>query len=111
MGSFERKIIDTYDDFLTYWSVANSLALARQIGLWQTSYMAKYPELLEKMVHNYEEENLDWREVAREKVFPDLSDNLQLMHEARENILAIYGPICTKAYKALRLDFLISLVI
>jgi len=111
MGSLERKIIDTYDDFLTYWSFANSLDLAQQIGLWQTSYMAKYPELLEKISHSYEEEDLDWKEVAKEKVFPKLRDNLQLMHEARENALVIYGPICTKAHAVLRLDFPMTLVI
>jgi hypothetical protein len=105
------QIIDTFDDFLNYWSVANSLDLDQQIRLWQGSYMVKYPELMEKVIHGYEEENLDWREVAREKVFPKLSDHLQLMHEARENILAIHGPIFTKAHNVLRLDFPISLVI
>lgn len=111
MKNFQQKIIDTYKNFRTYWSVASSKTLNQQIELWQTSYMAKYPKLLEKQVRSYEDEGWNWREIARDKVFSKLTDNLPLMHEARENILATYKTICTKAYQALKLDLDIIFVI
>ncbi len=105
MKRFQPKIVDTYEDFLIYWSSATSAPLDQQIELWQTSYMAKYPQLLEKQIRNYADEGLDWREVARERVFPKLAERFPLMREARENILAVYKPVCVKAYQKLRLDF------
>lgn len=105
MKTFQPKIVDTYDDFLVYWSSINLAPLDQQIELWQTSYMAKYPELLEKQIQSYEDEGLDWRKVAKERVFPKLAERLLLIREARENILTVYRSVVTKAYQRLRLDF------
>lgn len=111
MKSFKPKIVDTYEDFLIYWLSANSAPLDQQIELWQASYMAKYSALLEKQIQNYEEENLDWREIAKEKVFPNLPERLPLMREARKNILSVYKPVCMKAHQKLELDFAMTFVI
>jgi hypothetical protein len=110
MKSFQPRIIDTYEDFVTYWSSVRSAPLDRQIELWQTSYMAKYSELLEKQIRSYEDEGLDWKEVAK-RVFPRLAEHLQLMQEARENILAVYKLVCMKAYQKLKLNFDMVLVL
>ena len=72
------KIIDTFDDFLTYWSEAREKPLGRQIERWRAAYIAKYPELLAKQVRDYESQGLDWREIAREHVFPWLAGRLPL---------------------------------
>lgn len=111
MKSFKPKIVDTYEDFLIYWSSANSAPLDQQIELWQASYMAKYSALLEKQIQNYDEENLDWREIAKEKVFPNLPERLPLMREARKNILSVYKPVCMKAHQKGELDFAMTFVI
>ncbi len=42
--------------------------------------MEKYPELLRKQLENYEGEGLDWRTIAREKVFSRLSENILMMN-------------------------------
>jgi len=104
------KIIDTFPDFLTYWSSACSRSLHEQIELWQTSYMKKYPELMQKQVKCYEDENIDWRKVAG-KIIPTLPCRLPLMQKARGNIKAICKSICLKASQRLELDFNITLVI
>ncbi|MBO3753987.1 MAG: hypothetical protein FGF53_03805 [Candidatus Brockarchaeota archaeon] len=103
-------MIDTYEDFLTYWYTASSMDMEHQIHLWQTSYMEKYPELLRKQLENYEGEGLDWRTVAREKVFPRLSENILIMNKTRKNILTVYEPVCRRAYDMLQLDFDMILV-
>ncbi|MEM3712773.1 MAG: hypothetical protein QXR97_04475 [Thermoproteota archaeon] len=109
--SSKVKMIDTYEDFLTYWSTASSMDIERQIYFWQMSYMEKYPELLRKQLENYEDEGLDWRTVAKEKVFSKLSEYIPLMSEARKNILTVYEPVCRRAYDMLQLDFSMILVI
>jgi len=73
--------------------------------------MAKYSELLEKLTQSYEDEDLDWKEIARNRVFPKLAEHLPCMREARENILAVYKSVCMKAYQKLKLDFDIVFVI
>ena len=104
------EILDTYQDFLAYWMRASFKNLDEQVKLWQTSYMKKYSELLNKQVQNYEEENMDWREVAK-KIFPKLPQRFQLLRKARDNILGVCKSIYLKASKRLELDFDIFFVI
>jgi len=104
------EILDTYQDFSDYWIYACSKSVDEQIRLWQTSYMKKYPELLDKQVQCYKTENIDWQEIAK-KVFPTLPTRLRLMQKARNNILASYKSICAKASQRLELDFNIALVV
>ena len=105
MNARRWRIIDTFDDFLAYWSDVRQEPLDRQIERWRTSYMAKYPELLAKQVRDYEGQGLDWREIAREHVFPWLAERLPLMREARDNLLSICGPTCEQASQVLGFDF------
>jgi len=104
------EILDTYPDFLDYWMRASSKNLNEQIKLWQNFYMRKYSELLKKQVQNYEEENMDWRAVAK-KIFPKLLQRFQLLKKARDNILRICEPIYAKASNMLKLDFDVFFVI
>jgi hypothetical protein len=104
------EILDTYEDFLAYWMRASFKDLNEQIKLWQTFYMKKYPELLNKQVQNYEEENIDWREAAK-KIFPRLPQHFQLLRKARDNILGVCRSIYVRALKMLKLDFGIVFVI
>ena len=104
------EILDTYPDFLDYWMRASSKNLNEQIQLWQNFYMRKYSELLKKQVQNYEEENRDWRAVAK-KIFPKLLQRFQLLKKARDNILRICEPIYAKASNMLKLDFDVFFVI
>ena len=104
------KIVDTYPDFLAYWMHARSKNVNDQIILWRTSYMEKYAELLDKQVKNYEEENVDWKEVAR-KIFPLLRNRLKLMRQAKDNILVLCKAVFAKASERLALDFDIVFVI
>ncbi|MBC7250754.1 MAG: hypothetical protein H5T62_10775 [Anaerolineae bacterium] len=105
------RIIDTFADFLTYWSTAQTESLPRQIELWRTSYMSKYPELLSKQVQDYENQDLDWRKVAEEHIFPRLAERLPLMRQARQHLLHLCGPIYARAAQVLGLDFEVIFVI
>jgi hypothetical protein len=82
----KSKIIDTFPAFLAFWDTFRSEPLDAQIEGWSTDYMALWPELLEKQVDSYASEGLDWRQIARERVFPFLNDRLPAMRAAHETL-------------------------
>jgi hypothetical protein len=98
------KILDTYEDFLAYWKQIHFKRIDERVKLWQASYMSKYPELIEKQVQNYEEDNVNWQEIAK-KIFPAFQQRFKLMTKARDNILKIYKPTYAKAMENLGADF------
>jgi hypothetical protein len=81
------EIIDTFPAFLKYWEKAQIQSLDEQIKGWEKVYMAPWPELLTKQIDNYEADKLDWRQIAREKVFPYFSKRIPAMREAHKNLL------------------------
>jgi len=59
------KLLDTWPEFSRYWNQACSKSVEEQTTLWRTLYMEKYPELLSKQLQTYEEDGLDWKEIAK----------------------------------------------
>jgi hypothetical protein len=102
--------VDTYEEFLEYWKVSNSKSVASQVAQWQTRYMNKYPELLQKQLRNYEESGVEWRKTAR-KVFQAIPDRLKRMEEARRNILQLHELIYARAVQKLDFDFNVTFVV
>lgn len=72
--------------------------------------MEKYPELLSKQLHAYEEDKLDWNEIAK-KIFTSLPNRFMLMQKARDNIIHIYKHVYSKAVENLKLNFNITFVV
>ncbi len=101
MKSFE--IIDTFPAFQTYWMKARRKPVDEQIELWAKEYMAAWPELLEKQIGDYSEQNLDWKQIGRERIFPDLGDRLPAMRKARRNLLRLGPLVCARAGQVLGL--------
>ncbi len=99
MAPFE--IIDTFPDFEAYWAKAQNKSMDEQIELWAKEYMSGWPELFEKQVADYSEQDLAWKDIARERIFPNLRDRLPAMRKARKNLLELCPAICSKAEQAL----------
>ena len=98
------ELIDTFPAFLTYWAKVQDTSLDDQIEGWVTNYMASWPELLAKQIEDYSSQNLDWRQIAREKVFPYLTERLPAMQQVRQNLLALCQPIYARAQQVLPFD-------
>jgi hypothetical protein len=103
-------VVDTYLDFLAYWADFSCKNIDEQVASWQTSYLKKYPELLRKQVENYEEMNVNWRDIAK-IVLQQIPRRLSLMQEARDSILQICEPTYLTATKRLGIDFDVTFVI
>jgi hypothetical protein len=75
--------------------------VSEQIEGWASAYMARWPELLEKQIACYAEDNLDWRQIARERVFPTLGERLPAMELAHRNLLDVCAPVYAAARERL----------
>ncbi len=95
------RIFDTYPAFMNYWQSCHDLPVDVQIEQWAQQYLSPWPELLMMQVADYCEQNLDWREVAREKVFPYLQERLPAMETARTNLLAVSERVYKSALETL----------
>ncbi len=103
-------LLDTYQDFSDYWVSARSKPVEEQVHMWQTTYMNKFPELLDKQVASYKTDNIDWHVIAG-KILPEFHTRLSLIQKARTNILTCYELICAQALEKLGVDFDIILVV
>jgi hypothetical protein len=90
-------VIDTYPAFIEFWGEFCHTPIEEQIEGWASKYMVQWPELLEKQVKDYESENLDWQQVAREKIFPFLKERQPDMQLAHEYLLRSCEPIYSTA--------------
>lgn len=98
------EFIDTFASFVTYWSKAQDSPLDEQIDSWVTAYMSLWPELLAKQTEDYSSQGLDWRRIAREKVFPYLAERLPAMHQAHQNLLESCEIVYAQAQQALAFE-------
>jgi len=97
------EFVDTFPDFLTYWAEVESSSLDNQLEGWIKNYMALWPELLVKQIEDYSSQNVDWRQIARDKVFPYLAEWLPSMQRVHQNLLQLCEPIYSRVQH--RLDF------
>ena len=83
------RIIDTYPAFKKCWRKTCSWDLDGQITAWEKEYMAEYPELFRLQVKSYAEIGIDWRSIARERIFPKLPGLLPLIEETWRKLRTI----------------------
>lgn len=96
-------IIDTFPAFLELWERIRDLPVQAQIEHW-SSYIAAWPEVQDLLVQDYAAQGLDWRAVARERVFPFLAQRLPQMEVAHRNLLELCEPVQAAAREKLGFD-------
>lgn len=105
------SVIDTFPQFRTFWRTAQQKSLDEQINGWASNYMAPWPELLEKQRENYASEGEDWRHVAKERVFPFLTERLPEMERAYSNLQGLCALACAEAQEVLGFESEVIFVI
>lgn len=93
------SIIDTFPDFLEFWKNIQDAPILTQIEYWASEYMAKWPELLEKQMNDYASQQVNWRQIASERIFPFINARLVAMQEAHQNILSTCVIICNQTFE------------
>lgn len=97
------QLIDTFPEFLEIWPAMSELDTDGKIDLWHDVYLARWPQLRQLQIDDYELSGFDWRQVARERVFPFLADRLTAMTAAHDSLLKSGISLYRKAQN--RLDF------
>lgn len=105
------QLIDTFPSFLDYWSEFHHLSRDKQIAGWEREYMSSWPALLEKQIEDYSKQDLDWKQIALEKIFPYLDERMPAMREARKNLAKQCEPVCSKAQEKLQFESNVIFVI
>jgi len=82
-------ILDTLPAFMTYWTKARELDIEQQIALWASEYLNPWPHLLAIQVEDYNSQGVDWRVIARTRIFPQLNSHLRSMFAARDHLLDV----------------------
>lgn len=111
METHTLEMIDTFPAFLDYWDQCRDLPLDAQIDRWALDYLSPWPELLGMQIDDYRQQGVDWREVAREKVFPNIPDRLPAMRAAREHLLGLGLTVFDRCLDVLGIHFKAVLVI
>lgn len=88
-------IIDTYPSFIEFWD--------RVRDLW--------PELLEKQITEYKNDGLDWKVIAKERIFPLIPGYLDKFKQARDNLLEVASYAYKYASGVFDIDFDVVFVI
>lgn len=91
------EILDTFPAFLDFWDKCRDFPLDAQIDRWAGDYLAPWPDLLAKQIEDYGAQNIDWRAIAREKIFPELHGRLPAMRLAHENLLVMGESVFDRA--------------
>ena len=94
-------IVDAFPAFLEFWPTIRHKIIDEQIDAWATIYMARWPELLAMQKACYAEDGEDWRQIAREMVFPHLAGRLAGMEEAHGHLLTLCEPIYARSQRIL----------
>ena len=107
----QHRLIDAFPQFIQYWEHARHKSLDEQIELWAGEYMCQWPELLNKQIYDYQDQGVDWRHIARERVFPFLPERIDGMTAAHRGLKNCIGSVYDRARSTLGLDFNILFVI
>ena len=105
------SILDTFPAFEAYWQRARIQPIDVQIDLWEREYMVRWPELLAKQQQNYADEGIDWRRIARTRIFPYLPERLPRMRRIRRALLEGLPGSWARTQRILGLDFPVQFVI
>jgi len=104
-------IIDTYPHFKKCWKRNKAKSPDTLLDLWENEYMSRYPELFRLQVKNYENLKVDWRNVAKERVFSRLPNLLRLLEKAWCNLHDVIPSAYEKFRNFWRCDLRIIFVI
>jgi hypothetical protein len=107
----ECRILDTFSEFQTFWTQARHQSIEEQIEGWAKTYMAPWPELLNKQLDDYADEGEDWYQIARERVFPFLSARQPAMETAHANLVKECARVYAQAEQTLGFESEVVFVI
>jgi hypothetical protein len=92
-----RELIDAASGFLELLRKNPGMNPEELLKLWEEFHRERYPELFRKQVECYAAEGFDWREIARKRVFPELTQRLPLMEATAKALPGVWERVLGQA--------------
>lgn len=105
------EILDLYPAFRSFWARARRWPVSQQIEAFGQDYLGPWPELLRKQTSSYREEGVDWKKVARRRIFPWFDRRIPEMARARNALLRSIPLAVQRCREELGLRFPVTFVI
>jgi hypothetical protein len=80
------NLIDTFPDFEVYWKKYRHASSESQITGWVNEYMSKWPFLHKIQIKQYQSEGVNWKNLTKRRIFPELQNRLPNMRLARTRL-------------------------
>jgi predicted SprT family Zn-dependent metalloprotease len=90
------RLIDTYPAFVAAVQEQKPVSIEQWLSCWAEHYMAHWPVLHQMVVKDYGDQGEDWRQVARQMIFPGMNDKLPAIEGAYKNLKSIVAPVENK---------------
>jgi len=107
----DPRIVDAFPAFERFWTKVVDEPVRRQVELWDQEFRVGWPELWEKQVDCYRVEGVDWRTVARTRVFPFLGARLARMRALHTELLRSLSRTLERTRRVLGVRFPVRFVI
>ena len=104
-------IVDTFPAFLRVWESLQGASTDDFLIAWAQDYLGSWPDLYRKQVRNYSEAGVDWKRVARRRIFPTLGSRIRRMAAVRRRLLEAIPIAYNRCQAAFGVDFPITFVI
>jgi hypothetical protein len=104
------ELFDTFPAFEQAWVELKPASAAAIRSAWET-YLAPWPDLLQKQIDEYDADGLDWQDEAGTHVFPNLAQRLPAMCQAHAALVDLCIPVWQQVKTAFELDWEPLLVI
>ena len=105
------EVIDTFPAFRRFWRDARRLPIDQQLEAWGRDYLGPWPELRRKQIANYADDRVDWKAVARRRIFPALDRRLPRMRKVRDALRRAIPVAVRRCQARWGLDFPVLFVI
>ncbi|MGC8514564.1 MAG: hypothetical protein ACP5OC_00320 [Thermoplasmata archaeon] len=83
----KNNIIDTFPNFIRFWMDKLASSPDIQVELWESFYSNEDEEVFKKVIKNYSDDGVEWKEVAKKMIFPINSEKINRMNGAHINLL------------------------
>jgi hypothetical protein len=105
------ELIDTFPAFERYWVLVEHRPIAEQVDRWRSEYMSAWPELLRKQTEEYRRRGVNWKRIARARIFPQLPARLDRMRRLHADLVRELPRAWSRTRAALKVHFPIRFVI
>jgi hypothetical protein len=87
------NLIDTFPNFIKFWKDKLFIDTNSQVDFWESFYKNEDEEIFKKVIKNYSDEGIEWKDIAKKMIFPINSEKIIRMNEAHINLQKVISDL------------------